>query len=86
MNAIRAGQIVGAAAVLGAGLLLGACSQADKVRANMSPELETIARTPEQRKNMVARSLDTNFRELNDDWDHIWLLDEPLHLSPYPIP
>ena len=58
----------------------------DGVRADMAPELETIASTQQQRKNMVARSLDTNFRQLNDDWDRFWLLDEPLHLSKYPIP
>ena len=59
---------------------------ADRVRSDMSPELETIAMTRGQRMNNVARTMDTNLRELNDDWDRIFLLDRPLRTSRYPIP
>ncbi len=67
----------------------GGCSHqitADSVRSNMSPEMETMAQTSEQRKNEVARAVDTNLRQLNNDWDSFWLLDRPLRLSMYPVP
>lgn len=59
---------------------------ADGVRMNMSPELETIAHSKEQRKNRVSRSLDTDLRQLHDDWDALMFMDQPLRLSKYPIP
>lgn len=59
---------------------------ADSVRADMSPELETLALTPQQRLNRTARTIDTNLRQFNDDWDALWLLDRPRAMSPMPIP
>jgi len=59
---------------------------AKSVRSNMSPDLESIAEMREQRKNTHARTINTNWRQLWDDLDHILLLDHPVRLSEYPIP
>lgn len=59
---------------------------AHKVRNEMSPELQTVAHTQEQQLNYGARSVDTNMRQIWEDWDRFWLLDQPLHFSRYPIP
>lgn len=56
------------------------------VRGDMSPELQSIAFSREQRRNRVARTVDTNLRQTWDDIDRVLLLDRPLHLSRYPIP
>lgn len=76
--------------VLGLGLFAAAgCSNditAQSVRANPSPEMESIAYTHEQRQNNLMRVNDTNWRQLVDDWDRFWLMDQPLHLNNIPIP
>lgn len=59
---------------------------ASSVRGNMTPELETVSLTPEQRKNRTARSVDHTLRQIHDDWDNLLLLDEPIKMTPYPIP
>lgn len=59
---------------------------AQAVRDDMSPELKTIAHTPEQHLNYGARSVDTTGRQIWGDWDRIWFLDRPMRLTPYPIP
>ncbi len=59
---------------------------ADMVRADMSPELQTLSMTPEQRKNMHARSLDTTMSQIHEDWDRIWYLNKPIGMSRYPVP
>lgn len=77
-------------AVLGLGLFVaGGCSTditGQSVRANPSPEMESIAYTHEQRQNNLMRVNDTNWRQLVDDWDRLWLMDQPLHLNNIPIP
>ncbi len=73
-----------------AGLLAVGCASNDitgeSVRARPTPEMEGIAHTPEQRQNKISRSLNTNLRQIVDDWDRLWLIDSPLHMSVYPIP
>ena len=79
----------GAHLVLAIGMLTVGCSNTiteSSVSANMSPEMKTIAHTHEQRCNYIARSLDTTQRQIFEDWDRFWLIEEPLHLSKYPIP
>lgn len=75
--------------VLVMGLAAAGCSSeitARSVRKDMSPELETIRYTHEQRCNNIARSIDTTIRQLPEDWDRFWLVDEPLKMSYIPIP
>lgn len=69
-------------------MLMGGCNKitASSVRTNMSPEMDSIAHTHQQRLNRLARSENTSFRQVLDDWDTFWLMDEPSRLSMYPIP
>jgi hypothetical protein len=58
----------------------------DQVRKNPTPEMETIARTHDQRKNDHAIVKDYNERQIGDDIDAILLMDRPVRLSPYVLP
>ena len=89
MNKTRAG-LLSAAGLLMVALAAGGCSEnrvtAASVRANPSPELESIAMSHEQRENEHARTIDTDLRQVWDDLDMILLLDKPEHGSRYLIP
>jgi len=69
-------------------LSLGACNRVTKksVWKDMSPEMQTLSRTADQRTTRQKRSYDTNLRQLNDDWDMLLLQDRPMWLSEYPVP
>lgn len=72
-------------------LLMVGCSSdkpilIDQVRANPTPEMQTIARTRNQRLNEHAVVRNTNRRQILDDIDAILLLDRPVRLTPYVIP
>lgn len=78
-----------AVALVGTTLLLGGC--ADKVTKedvwnDMSPEMHSMSRNEDQRKSDILRALDTNARQIPDDWDFIWLQQRPLYMSDYPVP
>lgn len=78
-----------AALSLAAALSLGGCSNRitpDSVRSDMSPELQSMAMTAEQRKNTHARALDTTARQFWDDLDFLLMIDQPSRLSIYPVP
>ena len=57
-----------------------------EVRRNMSPELHSTAATYQQELNMIARSNAHTSRQFWDDLAWLFLLDEPLHLTEYPVP
>jgi len=59
---------------------------AGSLRANLTPELKTTAMTHEQHKTRQARALDHTLRQIWDDLDFIFLIDQPSHLTSYPIP
>lgn len=59
---------------------------ADYVRSNMTPELESVAMSHELRKMNHARTIDHNLRQVWDDLDSMLLLDQPLGFSRYYIP
>ncbi len=71
-------------------LSLGACSNGrvtkESVWADMSPEMETLSLTSDQRTTRKKRTFDTNLRQLNDDWDYLWLQDRPSYMSDHPVP
>ena len=70
-------------------LMGGGCSQKFTVataRRNMSPKLETMTATHEQRLNAYARTVDVNLRQLNDDIDELLLLDRPMLTTRTPVP
>jgi len=77
--------------LVGLMLAVGGCGGEQKIdakyaRSHMSPELKSIAHMAEQRKNVHARTHDTNLRQIWDDYDMMMLLDRPVWLSEYPIP
>ena len=81
-------------ALLALTLMLGCSGQTNvrgeytgrSVRRDMAPELQTPGETYEVRHNRIARSISETWRQIYDDWDELWLVDEPSHLSQYPIP
>lgn len=76
-------------AVLMLASLLGGCSNkidGNSVRKNMSPELQSIAMTSEQRKTTQAHAWDTTGRQVWDDLDKIFFMDHASRLSRYPVP
>jgi hypothetical protein len=75
--------------LVGAGLAATGCQQpvtAENVRSDLTPELQSVAMSSEQRKNNINRTIDTNLREVWDDFDAVLFLDRPLRMSRYPIP
>lgn len=58
----------------------------DAIRADLSPELTTLASRHEDIQGTVARTWDTNLRMFWEDWGRALLLDRPVRLSPKPIP
>jgi len=75
--------------VLAVGLfVLSGCNKitGSSVRRNMSPEKTTLARSREEHRNDVAKTLDTNARQITDDLDFLFLLDRPSRGSRYPVP
>jgi hypothetical protein len=68
--------------------MLTGCNRitASSVRSNMSPELQSVSLSREQRKNHHARVYDHTLRQVHDDWDYLLLLDRPRRMSKYPIP
>ena len=71
-------------------MIVGGCASDEitpsSVRKHMTPELNTIAMTREQRRNNTVRSVNTTLRQIPDDWDRFWLVEDPVRLSVYPIP
>ncbi len=84
---------VAALFALAMSLTLGGCQSdgggeitANTVRSRPTPEMEGIGVTPEQRQNDLMRTVNTNLRQAGDDFYSFFLLDQPLHMSKYPIP
>ena len=78
-------------ALLAVLILLGGCSSDDgftsrDARRNLSPAMDSMGLTKEQRKNRTAYTFDVNLRQLNDDVDMILLLDRPTYLTRSPMP
>jgi len=58
----------------------------EAVRKNLMPEMQSLARTKEQWKNVRARTFNTNSRQMYEDWNAIMLFDRPVWMSIYPVP
>jgi len=78
--------------VLAAGFL-GGCSGGDTasgrdamVRGNLSPDLDTLYQRPIDQDNHHVLTIDENYRQLNEDWDRLWLLDRPSRLARERVP
>ena len=81
-------KLLGAAALAGILSLGGGCSPTspDGVRANWSPEMHSRAHTFEQHRNMEARTIDMNIREMWSDGARLLMLHRPARFSPGPQP
>lgn len=88
----RTFQLMATGLVLSLGMLATGCSSGEgritvgDIRSNMTPELKTTAMTDDQHKTRIVRSVDHNLRQIWDDLDYLFLIDQPSHLTPYPIP
>ncbi len=56
----------------------------EELRANPSPALMTLSERGTDRANRGTSVRDSNLRMFNDDWDRLWLMDRPSHLTKYP--
>lgn len=56
----------------------------DALRADPSPALMTLSERGTDRANRGTSVLDSNFRMFSDDWDRLWYIDRPSHLTKYP--
>lgn len=58
---------------------------AESIRKHLSPNLESLANTYQQRENNRANAWDVNERSAWDDIDKMLFNDRPMRLSIYPI-
>lgn len=56
------------------------------IRANLTPELDTLAQRPVDIENALTIMSDENLRMFNNDLGRVFYTDRPSRLSPYPIP
>jgi hypothetical protein len=86
---VKLSNVVLASGVLALALMASGCSSdkitADSVRADPSPDLQSVALNNEQLKNRTARALDTTARQVWDDIDAIMFWDRPMRMTKYPI-
>ena len=89
MKTTRPAGLLCVAIALGLMATLGGCSDditGRSVRWDPTPEMETMGRTGDQHDTEVRRSLNETGRQIWDDWDNFWFLDEPIRLTQWPIP
>jgi hypothetical protein len=88
-------RLVGFLAVAAVGTLEGCSSSnynsyneelANDVRADLSPELDTMYERPTDIKNREALVVDENLRLLNEDLASLFLMDRPSILADHPMP
>lgn len=60
-------------------------SQYAAVRADLTPELMTLAERPVDVDSQRAVTFNTNWRILWQDLNRMWLLDRPSRLTPEPM-
>jgi hypothetical protein len=79
-------------ALFAAGLLAAGCNSNSAagrdaaVRANLTPELKTLAQRPLDVDNRVALTTDENLRMANQDLGRVFLFDRPSRLARERIP
>lgn len=78
---------IGLLLLAGSLLVIGGCTDItpETTRMDMSPEMETLGKTQQERQNMQFRAIDETLRQINDDTDSLLFLDRPVGLSRYPI-
>jgi hypothetical protein len=63
---------------------MGACSQTDAIRRDLTPELGSYALTRDEMRNRDAINLNIGSRLIVDDFASFWHADKPSQLSPDP--
>ncbi len=70
-------------------LAAGGCASSDysydaaaEIRADATPELDTLYQRRVDMDNTIAVTMDENGRMFNEDMGRFWLLDHPSRLSP----
>ncbi len=86
---VKLSNLVLASGVMAIGFMSVGCSSdeitAASVRADASPDLESVALNREQLNNRTARAIDTTERQIWDDIDAIMFFDRPMRMTKYPI-
>ena len=88
-NVVRAGVVM---ALAGVAIVVGGCSspnsesKAQELRANATPELDTLSQRRTDMNNDTAVTFDENGRMFNEDLQRLMLFDRPSRLTPNPVP
>ena len=88
-SVVRAGV---AMALAGVAVVVGGCagpnseSKAQELRANATPELDTLSQRRTDMNNETAVTFDENGRMFNEDLQRLMLFDRPSRLTPNPVP
>lgn len=61
-------------------------SQYDQVKADPTPNLDTLYQRPQDVDNAMTVTFDENGRMFNEDLGRFWLTDRPSRLTREPIP
>ena len=89
MNKLLALVLVGCVVVLLAGGLAG-CASSNSTECAQSPVCPfsccTMVLDPAAHSRQVARYQDLERRQVCEDWDYLWLQDEPSHLTSWFMP
>lgn len=56
----------------------------EMLRSDPSPAMHTLGERADDRQNRYVSVKDSNFRMISDDWDRLWYIDRPSHLTKYP--
>jgi len=81
--------VLGCVLVAGAGALTGCGSgdaRLDEIRADPSPDIDTLYQRPHDIDNALTVTFDENCRMFWQDCGRVWLLDRPSKLAREPIP
>jgi outer membrane murein-binding lipoprotein Lpp len=84
--------VLGVVALSGVGLISGCCNtgdaRLDEVRADPSPNVDTLMQRPADIENAMTVTADENGRMFWEDMGRVWLMDRPSRLSrePHMIP
>ena len=72
--------------MVGGGCGLNMTKVDKQILTDYSPEWGTMLDSREQRVYRAVNSLDTDFRQFNDDLDSVLFLDRPMRLTRMPMP
>lgn len=78
--------LAGAAILSGCGSSNTASGRDAMVRADPTPEADTLFQRHEDIDNRMTLTFDENWRMFTQDWGRFWLTDRPSRLTPEPVP